>query len=201
MPIYQPAEDSYLMSKILKEQIPKLLKENTDLTFFEMGAGSGINLKTALSLGIKKENIFSSDIDKESVSYCKLLGFNCINSDLFENIPGKIRHDPNSEDRLIKKNRGFLYDIIIFNPPYLPEDAREPKNSRLATTGGKKGNEITKLFLRQAKKYLKKTGVIFLITSSLAENINFEKLGYKAKEIGYEKLFFEKLFIWELKVI
>ncbi len=177
--IYQPAEDSYLMSRILKEQIPNLLKENPDLSFLEIGAGSGIHLETAKSLGIKKENIFSSDIDKKSVSHCNLLEFNCIHSDLFENISGK-------------------YDLIIFNPPYLPEDAREPKSSKLETTGGKKGNEIILRFLKDAKNYLKIGGKIFLITSSLAEDISFKKLGYESKEIGCEKLFFERLCIWEL---
>jgi release factor glutamine methyltransferase len=181
MPIYQPAEDSYLMSRILNEQVPNLLKQNPDLRLLEIGAGSGIHLETAKNLGIKKENIFSSDIDKKSVSHCNSLGFNCIHSDLFENI----------------KNR---YDIIIFNPPYLPDDAREPKSSKLATTGGKKGNEIILRFLQQAKNYLNIDGKIFLITSSLAEDVNFEKLGYNAKEIGCESLFFEKLCIWELNL-
>ena len=104
---------------------------------------------------------------------------NCIHSDLFENISGK-------------------YDLIIFNPPYLPEDAREPKSSKLETTGGKKGNEIILRFLKDAKNYLKIGGKIFLITSSLAEDISFKKLGYESKEIGCEKLFFERLCIWEL---
>ncbi len=180
--IYIPSEDSYLMSRILKEQLPSLLEENPDLRFLEIGAGSGIHLETAYSLGIKKENIFSSDIDKNSVSHCNLLGFNCVHSDLFENIKGK-------------------YNIIIFNPPYLPEDSREPKDSRLATTGGKKGNEIILGFLNEAKNYLERDGRIFLITSSLAEDVDFDKLGYKAKEVGCEKLFFERLCIWELKVI
>ncbi|MEK6913189.1 MAG: HemK2/MTQ2 family protein methyltransferase [Nanoarchaeota archaeon] len=181
MSIYQPAEDSYLMSRILKEQIPELLEKNPNLTFLEIGAGSGIHLETAKSLGIKKENIFSSDIDKKSVSHCNLLGFNCIHSDLFENISGK-------------------YDLMIFNPPYLPDDVREPKNSKLATTGGKKGNEIILNFLKQAKNYLKIDGKIFLITSSLAEDVSFEQLDYKAKEIGCENLFFERLCIWELVI-
>src|SRR4030043_201267 len=153
--IYQPAEDSFLMSQILKEKLPQLLTENPDLKFLEIGAGSGIHLETAKNLGIKKENIFSSDIDKKSVSHCTLLGFNCIHSDLFDKIPNQ------------------KFDIIIFNPPYLPEDAREPKDSKLATTGGKKGNEIILRFLKQAKDYLEKDGKIFLITSSLAENIDF----------------------------
>jgi len=177
--IYQPAEDSFLMSRILKEKLPELLEKNPDLKFLEIGAGSGIHLETAKNLGVKKENIYSSDIDKKSVSHCNLLGFNCIHSDLFEKINGK-------------------YDLIIFNPPYLPEDAREPKDSKLATTGGKKGSEIILNFLKQAKNFLEKNGKIFLITSSLSGDIDFKKLGYETKEIGCEKLFYERLCIWEI---
>lgn len=177
MSVYQPSEDSFLMTRILKEKLPDILKENSDLRFLEIGAGSGIHLETARKLGVK--NIFSSDVDMKAVNHCNLLGFNCIHSDLFENIKGK-------------------YDIIIFNPPYLPEDSRESKDSRLATTGGEKGNEIILKFLQKAKLHIENNGKIFLITSSLAKDINFEKLGYNAKEIGCEKLFFERLCIWEL---
>jgi release factor glutamine methyltransferase len=180
--IYQPAEDSYLMSRILKEKIPILLEKKPNLNFLEIGAGSGIHLETAYNSGIKKENIFSSDINKYAVSHCNLLGFNCVYSDLFENIDGK-------------------YFIIIFNPPYLPEDSREPEDSRVSTTGGEKGSEIILRFLKEAKNYLEKDGKIFLITSTLSEEINFQELGYEAKELGCEKMFFERLCIWELKVI
>jgi len=177
---YSPAEDSYLMSRILKEQIPNWVKQNPNMKFLEIGAGSGIHLQTVLDSGIKKENIFSSDIDKKSVSHCNLLGFHCIYSDLFANIRNK-------------------YDLIIFNPPYLPEDAREPKSSRKDTTAGKKGNEIILRFLQQAKSHLNKNGKIFLITSSLSEDVDFVSMGYEAREIGCEKLFFERLCVWELK--
>ena len=171
-----------MMSRILKENLPLLLKQNPNLKFLEIGAGSGVHLETAKSSGIKHENIFSSDIDKKSVSHCSILGFNCIHSDLFEKIP-KIK-----------------FNLIIFNPPYLPEDSREPENSKRATTGGKKGNEIILKFLHQAKNYLEKHGKIFLITSSLSENIDFDSLGYNAKEIGCEKLFFERLCVWEITI-
>lgn len=180
MPIYEPAEDSFLMSRILKEKLPELLEQNKKLSLLEIGAGSGIHLETAKSLGVK--NIVSSDIDKKAVAHCNLLGFDCIHSNLFEKIPKQ------------------EFDIIIFNPPYLPQDNDEPKSSRLATTGGKKGNEITLRFLEKAKDYLDLDGKIFLITSSLAKDINFEKLGYNAKEIGCERLFFERLCIWELTI-
>ena len=173
--MYQPAEDSYLMSEILKQKLPKLLKQNPNLKFLEIGTGSGIHLETAKQLGTK--NIFSSDINPKSVSHCNLLGFNCVHSDLFENIKDK-------------------FNLIIFNPPYLPEDKREPAESQTETTAGKKGNEIINRFLKQAKKHLTKDGKIFLITSSHSGDIDFQ--GYNAKEIGCEKLFYERLCVWEL---
>lgn len=176
--IYQPSEDSYLMQRILKEQLPNLLVQNPDLKFLEIGAGSGIHLETAKQLGVK--HISSSDIDPKAVDHCNLLGFTCIQSDLFQNIQGK-------------------FNLIIFNPPYLPDDSREPNDSKFQTTAGKKGTEIIQRFLKQARDYLEPNAKIFLITSSLSDKINFSELGYQEKEIGCERLFFEQLCLWELK--
>ena len=177
--IYKPSEDSFLMSKILKQQLLGLLEENINLRFLEIGAGSGIHLQTAFESRVKKENIFSCDIDKKAVEYCNLLGFQCIYFNLFENISEK-------------------YNLIIFNPPYLPKDKRESKDSQIQTTGGKKGDEIINKFLKYAKNHLEPDGKIFLITSSLSPEINFKELGYKEKEIGGRRLFFEELKVWEL---
>ncbi len=176
--VYLPSEDSYALNNILKQEIPKLIEKNSNLKFLEIGAGSGIHLLTAEKIGIKKENIFSSDIDEASVSHCNLLGYNCIKSDLFEKIKGK-------------------YDLIIFNPPYLPE---HEKDKRIDTTGGKKGDEIILEFLKSAKNYLNKNGKIFLLTSSLTPKIDFKKAGYKSKQLLCEKLFYEQLCVWELIV-
>jgi len=175
MKIYEPAEDSYLMSEVLKKELLKFLKKNPNLKFLEVGVGSGIHLETAKKLGAK--NIFSCDINPTAIEHCRILGFNCVKSNLFEKIKGK-------------------FDIIIFNPPYLPEDKNEPKQSRLATTGGEKGSEIINKFLKQAKLHLKKDGKIFLLTSSLTRDINF--LNYKKKLLNKKKIFFEELFIWEI---
>jgi len=176
--IYQPAEDSYLMSRVLENELPSMLTKSSDLKFLEIGAGSGIHLETASKVGVKRKNIFSVDINQDSVNHCSSLGFNCIYSDLFENVEGK-------------------FDIIIFNPPYLPLDSKEDAESQVTTTGGGKGSEITNEFLKQAKNYLEANGKIFLITSSLAKDIDF--LDYHKKEIGCEKLFYEKLCLWELR--
>ena len=176
--IYLPAEDSYLLEKILKKEIPKLLKKNSHLQFLEIGSGSGIILETAKSSGIKQEHIFGADINQEAVERCKNLDFNCIYSNLFENVSGK-------------------FDIIVFNPPYLPKNSKEPADSQLATTGGLSGSEIINEFLKQAENYLEENGRIFLLISSLTKGIKWRE--FKKKKLGKEKLFFEELSVWELR--
>ncbi len=175
--VYSPGEDSFLLLGVLKKEIPLLLKENSSLKFLEVGCGSGIQLESALQSGVKKENIFSSDISNFAVETCIKLGFNSIESDLYKKIKDK-------------------YDVIIFNPPYLPKDKNiEDK----AIYGGRNGNEIINKFLKHSKKHLRKNGRIFLLTSSLTKKINF--LDYKKRLLISKELFFEKLFIWELKDI
>lgn len=176
--IYSPAEDSYLLAEILAKKLPRILRKNKKLTFFEMGCGSGIILEKALDLGVKRENILSADVNKDSVKHCKNLGFKCVHSNLFDKVKRK-------------------FDVIVFNPPYLPIDERESKNSRLITTGGKTGSEITNKFLKQAKKHLKENGVIFLLVSSHTRKIDFS--GFRKKIAGRKKLFFEMLFVLELR--
>jgi release factor glutamine methyltransferase len=175
--IYQPSEDSYLLSSILKKELPKMLEKKPNLVFLEIGTGSGIHLETALGCGVKKENIFSSDINPDSVSHCNLLGFNCVHSDLFKKIDGQ-------------------FDLIIFNPPYLPAHKYDKEKD---TTGGKKGDETILSFLQQAKAHLNPKGTIFLITSSFTPKIDFNKFGYTHKQIGCENLFMEQLCVWELR--
>ena len=177
--IYQPAEDSFLLSKVLKNKIPKFLENNSKLKFLEMGSGSGILLKTAEKSGIKKENIFAVDINQASVKHCKELGFNCIYSNLFENVEGK-------------------FDIMVFNPPYLPKNDKEPESSQVATTGGETGSEIVNEFLDQAENYLDKNAKIYLLTSSLTNNINWKN--YSKKLLGKEKIFMEELYVWQLTI-
>lgn len=175
--IYQPAEDSFFLSEILKN-ILEASNEKSSVKVLEIGCGSGIQLQTIKKAGIKKGNILSCDINAEAVKHCKKLGFSSVKSDLFEKIKGK-------------------FDLITFNPPYLPEDKREPRESQTATTGGKKGGELINKFLKQAKSHLAKNGKIILLTSNLTRGIKWGN--YKKKLLGKKKIFIEELRVWELK--
>ena len=150
-----------------------------------MGSGSGIQAQTCKDLGFT--NIITTDINPEAVKHLKKQRLKSIKSNLFSNI------------KKIKKNK---FDLIIFNPPYLPLDKREPKDSRTNTTAGKKGYEIIIKFLTQAKNYLNENGRILLLFSSLSQpKIIFghvKGLDFDIRLLNKENLFFEELFVFEL---
>jgi len=184
-----PAEDSYLLSETLENYLINLINNNNsninkNLKIIDMGSGSGIQAKTCKKLGFK--NILTADINYDAVKNLKKQGFNAKQSNLFEKIKDK-------------------YDLIIFNPPYLPEDKLEPRDSRLATTAGKEGYEIIIKFLKQAKSNLNKKGIILLLFSSLSKPSVIKKqaklLGYHLKLLKKQNLFFERLYVYELSAL
>lgn len=168
--IYEPAEDSYL----LEEQVKKFAKRG--IKVLDMGTGSGIQAEAA-----KDCDVLAVDINQECVDFVRKKGINCIKSDLFENVKGK-------------------FDLIIFNPPYLPEDEEEPEDSKLSTTGGKKGNEILERFFSQVENYLNKNGKILIVFSSLTPDVDkiIKKYGFSYKKLSEQKIPFETLYVYEI---
>jgi release factor glutamine methyltransferase len=183
MSIYEPKEDSYLLNELLINLLKS--KKTKDIKILDMGSGLGIFANTCKSLGFN--NLLAVDINLDSVRHLKNLGLKSIKSDLFLNI---------------EKNKKF--DLIIFNPPYLPFDKKEEESSRIATSGGKKGYEIILKFLNQAKNYLNKNGEILLLFSSLSKPRvildKAKKLGFNYQLINKKKLFFEELYVYRLTI-
>ncbi|MBD3252748.1 DUF2431 domain-containing protein [Candidatus Pacearchaeota archaeon] len=179
--MYQPAEDSWLLSETTEKFLKNELKNkqiNKQIKILDIGSGTGIQAETIMKLGFK--NILTSDIDEKAVKLLKKK-FKSVKSDLFSDIKEK-------------------FDLIVFNPPYLPEDKKEPEDSKTATTAGKKGYELIVSFLKQAKIHLNKNGKILILFSSLSKpeiiKEKTKKLNYKFKLINKQKLFFEELFVY-----
>ena len=183
--IYQPKEDSYLLKQEIENYLKTLdKKQKNNLKVLDMGSGLGIQAKACIKEGIKKQNILAVDIDTEVISNLKKLKIPSKHSNLFNNI-----------------NKKQKYDLIIFNPPYLPED-KQGYDNLPDTTAGKKGNEIILLFLKQAKHYLTKQGKILLLFSNLSKPrtiISYaKKLKYNYKKLNEKNMgFFEKLYVYE----
>jgi HemK-related putative methylase len=177
--IYPISEDSIFLSEILKKEVPKLLIQNRELRVLDMGAGSGIQSETCVFLGVKEKNITLVDINKKAIELLRRKFANChiIKSNLFSKISKKEK-----------------FDLMIFNPPYLPKDKFDKE---LDTAGGKFGSEIINKFLKKARKYGNKNFFILLLTSSQTKKIDFRK--YEKELLAEKNLFFEKLFVWKLK--
>jgi release factor glutamine methyltransferase len=167
--MYKPEEDSFLLLKHIKDYASG--------NVLEIGTGSGILAQEAA----KYSGVLAVDIDKKLIKRSqkenKNPNINFIFSDLFSNINEK-------------------FNLIIFNPPYLPSEKIKYKE----IDGGVRGTEIIERFLKEAKNHLSENGKILLLVSSLNKGIEqlFMKYEYKFNKIDEQKMFFEKLFIYEL---
>lgn len=145
-----------------------------------MGTGSAL---LAREVARYAASVIAADIDKEQIEKLKKENKNkkiqFIYSDLFSNIKDK------------KK-----FDLIIFNPPYLPSQEIKIKE----IDGGKNGTEIIERFLKQARYFLRLKGKILLICSSLNVNIKslFREYKYSYKKLDQASFFFERIFLHEL---
>lgn len=179
--LYLPAEDSIMLAKEVAKSVRKMLSQKKNIRVLDMGTGSGMLAKAALKAGCKKENILAADINKEAVMLMKNEGFKALKSDLFSDIKGR-------------------FDLIIFNPPYLPA-SKYDKNKD--TCGGKQGWETAMRFIRQLGRHLTKEGIALLLLSSFTKPELLEK-EIKRQKLEFEQLasgryFFEELYVWLIK--
>lgn len=170
--VYGAREDS----ELLVEQVGVLVKKG--MKVLDMGAGSGIIVEALLK---KTDKVTGADINPYAVQHCRKAypEARFVQSDLFSNISDK-------------------YDVITFNPPYLPEMESEDLETALQVSGGPAGYELLLKFLEQAKNYLKKGGFIITVFSTLTKPKKvFNKtsnLGYEHEVLKKKKAFFEELY-------
>lgn len=178
--VYSPAEDTFLLSDILERE------QLAGKDVLEVGCGSGYLTAIAAKKGARTVAV---DINPAAVEATKRLlrernlAANVFLSDLFENVHGK-------------------FDVIVFNPPYLPEDEEDAlAGSDRRYSGGKTGRETIEKFMAGAGRRLKPRGRILLLISSLTgeqEIISeFVRNGFAARAIARKKLDWEELVVIE----
>jgi release factor glutamine methyltransferase len=146
----------------------------------EVGCGSGII--SAVIKNNTKAKIIGIDINPHAAKCTKDNGVDVIRGDLLSFIKGK-------------------FDIIIFNPPYLPTNDEERTNDwiNVALDGGNDGRKIINRFLVDARNHLAENGRILLLVSSFTgiEEIKSKmiSLGYCVEEISKERYNFEELLV------
>ncbi|MCD6504551.1 methyltransferase [Candidatus Bathyarchaeota archaeon] len=182
--VYEPAEDSFLLADNLRlTPCSKVL---------DLGSGCGIIAVKAAELGCE---VVAVDINPYAV-YCvkknaELLGLR----DRIE----VLRTDLFASFRL-----GRVFDVVIFNPPYLPtSDFKLGGWLEKAWDGGKSGREVIARFVDEVGDYLKDGGEVFMVQSSLSkveETLKqFREKGFKPKILVKIDFDFETLFLINAK--
>jgi HemK-related putative methylase len=209
--VYEPAEDTFLLAdctvSVLSEFIKQ--KDKNDLKGLEVGCGSGFVSKFAEHY-IPALQMIGLDINPNAVLCTCGNGIRAYRSDMFDIFDNKkdgtvLEAALESKLGLEKPAEGF--DVILFNPPYLPTSADEKIDGWInyAFDGGPSGRESIDRFLASAGNYLTEGGIILMLISSLTgiEEVSgeFEKNGFFAEPVGETKIDFEKLFVLKGKRI
>ncbi len=186
--VYEPAEDTELAMTALS----RLLEQSAGgLRVLDMGCGTGIigifaakSEKTRqvvladiseAAVELARENVLHAGVEKKA---------RVIRSNLFSNVQG-------------------VFDIIVFNAPYLPEDPEESPEEAMMLSGGREGVELSIRFLMEALHHLKSHSYTVLVSSSLSNQKllqeTYKKFGYTPEFEIRKHIFFEEITATVLK--
>ncbi|MBS1263997.1 MAG: Release factor glutamine methyltransferase [Methanonatronarchaeales archaeon] len=171
--VYGPREDSLLLAgEAASREGRRLLDVGTGTGFVAAAASSGF------------QEIVAVDIDPLAVALAErnLPNATVKQSDLFE-------------------SAGGTFDLVTFNPPYLPTDRATETDAAL--DGGPTGREVLKRFASDLPGYLEQDGSALVLVSSITgkEEVEelFEHAGFSVEEVASERRFFEELAVLELR--
>lgn len=184
--MYSPSDDTFLLADCIEHYNGKRA--------LEIGVGSGFLLK------ILEKNfayIAGSDIDLHVLQYCR-------------------QRTPAENVMLVCCDAGSAFghskfDLIVSNPPYLPNDERGKNNNRSNSNdsmldptihGGPRGIETTIHFINSALPLLAKDGKILIVTSSFSDASALDRVAAEnkmhKKVVKEKRLFYETLSVIEL---
>ncbi|MDR2708111.1 MAG: methyltransferase [Nitrososphaerota archaeon] len=148
--VFEPSEDSFLFAENLD------VHKGDDV--LDLGTGCGL-------LGIlasqNAKHVLSVDINPYAICCAK-------QNAALNNVPDNMSFL--RSDLLTALTTDALFDLILFNAPYLPTELCEFKTwLEFAWAGGVTGRDVVDRFIPQAAAHLKPLGRVFLLQSSLTD--------------------------------
>jgi release factor glutamine methyltransferase len=174
---YEPAEDTFLLLKATMEEA------RPEDRAIEIGCGRCL---ISRMIAPKVQSLLVTDINPHAIRWAKCCGLNSVRADLFNGLKAK-------------------FDLIIFNPPYLPtaKDEKESGWMNYALDGGESGRDTILRFIEDLKDHITPEGRCLLLVSSLCglEEIlkKIQAVGLRAVEIANERYFFERLCVLRIE--
>lgn len=170
---------------VLKGAIDKHI-QNNEKKILDMGCGHIAILAQYIKKNYKLSDVTGVDIYQNFIKNAKLnvkrnnLNIKILKSNLYQNIKDK-------------------YDYIIFNPPYVQRQKMKMKYQKIRFSG-KDGTYMTRRFLSESKKYLKRNGKILLGINCFYIPLNkirdiIKKYNYKIEDIVTSRFNTSKVFV------
>lgn len=141
--VYEPAEDSRLLASAALGGVGR-----TDLVL-DVGTGSGyVGARIHEERGAR---VVGSDVNPIACRRARERGIEAVCADL------------------VAPFRADAFDVVTFNPPYLPADAGAGWDDwfEVAITGGETGREVIEAFLDGVGRVLAPDGAVYLLVSSV----------------------------------
>ncbi|RXA19914.1 modification methylase HemK [Methanosarcina sp. MSH10X1] len=184
--VYEPAEDSFLLADAA------LGEAKPGMQILEIGTGSGF-VSAVLLANFKGIRLVATEINPHAAICAKMNGVEVIRTDLFKG--------------LRPRRPETCFDLILFNPPYLPTSKEEkvPGWLNYAFDGGISGRETLDRFLDEVRDYLKPGGEILVLISSItgldAVKAKMKELGFAVEVVARKKVSFEELIVVRGKLL
>jgi release factor glutamine methyltransferase len=95
--------------------------------------------------------------------------------------------------------RDGVFDVVFFNPPYLPSETIEDQ----AVDGGPTGAEVPISFLEEGLRVLRQGGTMVALLSTEGDTGSFlarcGSLGLQVEPIAEKRLFYETLYVFRMQ--
>ncbi|HUI00193.1 MAG TPA: hypothetical protein VLX56_01025 [Nitrososphaerales archaeon] len=95
--------------------------------------------------------------------------------------------------------REGVFDLVFFNPPYVPSGEVEDR----AVDGGPTGTEVPLAFVEEGARVMKRDGTMVALLSEEGDLGRFvsecARLGLDAKRVSQRRLFYETLVVFEVR--
>lgn len=157
---------------------------DADALVLEVGTGSGYVGATVASE--TNARVIGSDLNPHAVHQASERGIEVVRGNLVE---------PFCDG---------TFDVVLFNPPYLPTDPEEAGDDwmEVALSGGESGREVVDPFLRSVGRVLAPNGFVLLLVSTLTGVDEVIELaaeqGFSGAAVEEESFPFETLTVLKL---
>ena len=174
--VYQPEADTYLLLDAAQKEV------RPGDRVLEVGTGSGL---IAATVG-NAATVVATEINPHAAACARMAGVEVVRCDLHDAVRGP-------------------FDLILFNPPYLPTEPHERIDDWLeyALDGGKSGRIAIELFAAGIGRVLAPGGRILLLISSLTGLADtkdlFSSYGYRVDVVREELLEDEMLYVLRIQ--